>query len=386
MTLKNIAWQSLMRRRAKVVFVLLGLTIGVAAVVAVLTLGESLTTAVNHHLEKYGANMVITPKSDHLSLAYEGLSLGGFSFQTTELYEQDLTAIRGIKNAANVAAVGPMLLGAVQVNDRNVLLAGIDFRAARMLKPWWQVQGREAKTGEMVLGARAAAVLDLNTGQKVAIKNRELTISGVLTATGSQDDNLLFVPLAEAQTILEQPGRISMAEVAALCIGCPIEEMVRQISAAMPRASVMAIMSVVKGRMETLDMFQKTATGASVLMALVGGLVVLVTMMGTVRDRTVEIGILRAIGYRRRHVMGIILLETAIVSAVAGLLGWVIGLGVAGVSLPMLAETQGHVTITILPWVAGLAMSLALSLGLLAGYYPAAMAARLDPATALRAL
>ncbi|MBF0528510.1 MAG: ABC transporter permease [Deltaproteobacteria bacterium] len=386
MNLRNIAWQSLRRRQAKAGFVLLGLTIGVAAVVAVLTLSDSLTRAVNHHLEKYGANMIITPKSEHLSLAYEGLSLGGFSFETNQLFERDLAAVRSIKNAANVAAVGPVLLGAVQISSKPVLLAGIDFKAARMLKPWWQIEGKEPQAGQVLIGAKAAEVLGLKIGGKAILKNRELTVSGVLASTGSQDDDLLFVRLSEAQDILEQPGRISMAEVAALCIGCPIEEMVRQISEAMPQASVMAIMSVVKGRLETLDMFRKTSTGASVLMALVGGLVVLVTMMGTVRDRTVEIGILRAIGYRRRHVMTIILLETAIVSATAGLLGWLIGLGVAGISLPILAETQGHVTLNIQPWVAGMAMALSMCLGLLAGYYPASMAARMDPAVALRSL
>jgi ferredoxin-fold anticodon binding domain-containing protein len=87
------------------------------------------------------------------------------------------------------------------------------------------------------------------------------------------------------------------------------KEMVKQISEILPGANVMAIKQVVKGRMETLDHFRKGSYLLSAVVALVGGLVVLVTMMGSVRERTPEIGIFRAIGYRKGHIMRIILLE-----------------------------------------------------------------------------
>jgi putative ABC transport system permease protein len=105
MKLRDIAIRNLMRRKGKAAFVLAGLVIGVATVVALLSFADGMTRDINHKLEKYGANILIVPKTENLSLAYGGLSLGGFSFEMQEIHENDLEKIRGIKNAANVAAV-----------------------------------------------------------------------------------------------------------------------------------------------------------------------------------------------------------------------------------------------------------------------------------------
>lgn len=176
-----------------------------------------------------------------------------------------------------------------------------------------------------------------------------------------------------------------MAEVAALCSDCPVEEMVRQISQVLPGANVMGIKQVVKGRMETLGYFRKFAYGLSVVVILVGGLVVLVTMVGSVRERTEEIGIFRAIGFRRSHVIRIVLLEAGIVSALAGILGYFVGIGTTKIVLPLFTESQG-VVVPFDPMLAGGAVCLAVLLGLVSSIYPALLAARLDPNEALRAL
>ncbi|MEW5912794.1 MAG: FtsX-like permease family protein [Thermodesulfobacteriota bacterium] len=385
MTLKDIALLNLRRRKAKAAFVLAGLMVGVATMVALMSLTQTLTEEINHKLEKYGANILITPRSDQLQLNYGGLSLGGFSFETTEIKEADLGAIKHIKNAANVAAVGPMVLGKVTVNQRAVLLAGVDWDAAQILKPWWKIVGQRPGPQEMVPGAEAARLLGLKTGDRVSLAGRELTVSGVLAPTGSQDDQLLFTPLAAAQGMLNKPGLVSMVEVAALCKDCPIEEMVAQIGRALPGAKVMAIQSVVKGRMQTLAHFRSFSLGVSLLVALLGGLVVLVTMMGSVKERTGEIGIFRAIGFRQGQVMRVILTESMMLSLAAGLLGYLLGLLAGELALPLFSEGHGgHIVWD--PGLAGAAVMLAVAAGVVASLYPAWLASRLDPHEALRAL
>jgi putative ABC transport system permease protein len=385
MKLRTIAFRNLLRRKAKALFILVGLLIGIASVVAFISLVEALTQEINHKMEKYGANILIVPKTESLSLTYGGISLGGLSFDMQEIKQAELEKIKTIKNRQNVAAIGPMVLGAVQVNKKQLLLGGLDFQVRRFLRPWWKTEGRFPNKEEILAGSEAARILGLKEGQQLTLNGQTLRVSGVLEPTGSQDDQMFFGHLTTAQAILGKEGRLSMAEVAALCSGCPVEEMVAQISAVLPGAKVMAIKQVVQSRMEALGHFQNLAFLLSGLVILVGALVVLVTMMGSVRERTSEIGIFRSIGFRRSHVMRIILLEAGVVSFLAGVVGYLVGLGVTQAALPFFSDGHG-LAVAFNPLVAAGAVGLALVLGLLAGIYPALMAARLDPNEALRSL
>jgi len=385
MTLKLISLRNLMRRKTKAAFILAGLVMAVATVVGIITYVQATRHDIAHKLEQYGANILIVPKTENLTLSYGGLSMGGVSFDLEEIKESELTRLAAIPNHKNIAAVGPMVLGVASVEGRRMLLAGVDFKAAAILKPWWHVAGRLPQDDEVLLGAEAARVLNLDTGQRLSVNGRSLVVSGRLALTGSQDDQLAFLTLAAAQQLFAKAGRISMVEVAALCKDCPIEDMVRQISAALPGAKVMAIQQVVKSRMEALAQFQRFSYGISGVILFIGGLVVLVTMMGSVRERTQEIGIFRAVGFRRTHILQIVFLEAGIISALAGILGYGVGWASAAAALAFLGDAHsGHVPFA--PGLAAGAVALAMALGLIASVYPAQMGARMDPNEALRSL
>jgi putative ABC transport system permease protein len=384
-TLKTIALLNLRRRKAKAAFVLAGLMIGVVCMVGMVSLTQTLSHEIAHKLEKYGANILITPHSDQLSLTYEGMSLGGFSFETREIAQADLAKINTIKNSANVAAVGPVVLGAVDLAGGKALLAGVDFEAARFLKPWWKLSGTQPKEGQVILGSEAARILKSGADRELFVNGRKFPVTGVLAPTGSQDDNLIFTTLPTAQELLGKQGLVSMVEVAALCKDCPVDDMVLQIGRVLPGAKVMAIQSVVKGRMETLGHFKSFALGVSGLVALVGSLVVLVTMMGSVKERTSEIGIFRAIGFRRSHIMRVVLWEAMLISLAAGLLGWLLGMAAGELALPWFI--QGSTSHLIWDPTIGLAgLGLAMIVGMGASFYPAMAAARMDPHDALRTI
>jgi len=385
MNLGTIAFNNLRRRKGRLVFLVAGLLVGVATVVTILSLTSSLTMDARHKLENFGANILIAPKTEELSLSYGGINLGGVTIDRQEIRQADLALIGTIPNRRNIAAIAPKVLGAVEVAGERVLLMGVDPEKEFSLKRWWSVQGRSiAAPDEMVVGSAAAARLNLHAGQEMVILGETFSIVGIIEETGSQDDQLLIASLPVAQKLLGKVGLVSLVEVAALCADCPVEDMVSQIAAVLPGTRVSALQQVVKTRLHALEQFRGFSLGIAGVVILIGALVVFVTMMGSVNERTREIGIFRALGFRRGHVVGLILMEAVAVSLVAGLLGFFSGMGATRLVLPLLSD--GHPHLNWDPILAGGSLMLAVGVGAVASFYPALHASRMDPTEAFRAL
>lgn len=386
MRLHNIAINNLRRRKAKMAFLTIGLMVGIATIVTLVTLTNSMSGDIERKMDEFGANILITPRSNDLSMTYGGISLGGVSFDQREIREDDLARIHTIENHRNISAVSPKVLGGIKAGERDILLVGVDFDSELRMKQWWQIFGEAPKNdGEILLGSDAANALDVMAGDDVELNGDKFRVAGILGQTGSQDDTLVFAPLKRAQQLLGKEGKITLVEVAALCAGCPIGDMVVQIAEKLPEARVSAIQQVVESRLHALDQFRRFAYGVAAVVVFIGALIVFVTMMGSVNERTTEIGVFRAIGFRRSHIMRVILLEAALVSLLAGLLGYASGMGAAKLVLPIMAESKN----APLVWdavVAGGSVALALLVGLAASLYPALYASKLDPTEALRAL
>lgn len=386
MKLHTISLNNLKRRKARMAFLTIGLMVGIATVVTLITLTRSMSGDIERKMDEFGANILITPRSNGLSMTYGGISLGGVTFDQSEIHEEQLAAIRTIKNKANLSSVAPKVLGGVTVGSRTVLLVGVDFENELKMKQWWQIFGEAPHDPqELLLGSDAARELHLGPGDSLTLKGETFTISGVLDQTGSQDDALIFASLSKAQKLLGKEGKITLVEVSALCHGCPIGDMVLQIAEKLPDAKVTAIQQVVESRLKALDQFKRFSYAMATVVLFIGSLIVFVTMMGSVNERTVEIGVFRAIGFRKSHIMRIILVEAALVSLLAGLLGYGLGLGSAGLALPYMAESANAVLVKDW-WIGAGAITLAVVTGLLASLYPALHASRMDPTEALRAL
>ena len=386
MQLHTISINNLKRRKAKMAFLTIGLSVGIATIVTLVTLTRSLSGDIERKMDEFGANILITPQSNSLSMNYGGITLGGVTFDQREIRESDLAQITAIRNGKNVSTVSPKVLGGVKVGNRDLLLVGVNFASELKMKQWWQIFGDTPKGDhELLLGSDAAKALSLENGDAVVIRGESFKVAGILAQTGSQDDSLLFAPLKTVQTLLGKVGKISLVEVAALCSGCPIGDMVTQIAEKLPETKVSAIQQVVEGRLKALDQFKRFSYAMGSVVIFIGSLIVFVTMMGSVNERTTEIGVFRAIGFRRSHIMRIILFEAFLVSTLAGFLGYAAGMGGAKLALPFMAEGKN----AVLLWDSTVALGsigLAILLGLLASIYPALHAAKMDPTEALRAL
>ena len=385
MRLEHIVLHNLRRRKGRAIFLVIGLLIGVATVVTLLSLTDALGQRAQHELENFGANIIITPRSDALALNYGGIQLADVTLVAKELEQSSLANIDDIPNRRNVATIAPKVLGAVEVEGQRIMMMGVDPAAEFKLKRWWSIAGRPVEKGhELLVGDAVVKRFNLNMGDTLKVSGQDFTVVGLLAKTGSQDDQLLIAPLDVAQATLGKQGQVSMVEIAALCHDCPVDYMVNQLQTVLPGTDVQAVQQVVKTRMHALGQFRLFAWGVAVTVVIIGALLVFVTMMGAISERTREIGIFRAIGYRRRHVLHLVLMEATIVSALAGVLGYLTGVAATLVALPLL--DGGKASWQWNPTLAVAAVFAAIFVGLLASLQPAFRASRLEPSEALRAL
>jgi putative ABC transport system permease protein len=384
MRLSSISLNNLRRRRGKALLLIAGLAVGVATVVSMLAITTALKADTEKKIDQYGANILVQPRSDDLSLSYGGVAVG-VSTAVQELTSADVASIRTIKNKENISTVAPKLLSPVEVGGTRALLVGVDFQQELKLKKWWSWEGeRPEGTDQIIVGQEAAGRLKAMPGSTLEILGKQFTVAAVLNATGGQDDSLLYADLGTVQTLLNKPGKVSLVEVSALCSTCPIEQIVEQIGEQIPGAKVTALAQVMKSREQTVDQLANFSLAVSVVVLLVGGLVVLTTMMSSVNERTREIGIFRAVGFRKSHIVRIILMEALLLSLASGLVGWVIGTLGSSVIAEQVAKLD--VGVSWDPVLAGEALGLALLVGIAGSLYPAIRASALDPAEALRSI
>ena len=386
MRLKDISINNLRRRKGKVFFLIVGLTLGITTVVTLISITRMMTEDISKKLDEFGANIVIVPRSDDLAFSYGGISIGEVAVDRQVLKDSDVPKIRQIEVRDNINIVSPKLIGLVEIEGKKVPLMGVHFEDELKLKKWWKIHGTRPKAREEVLiGNEVAVRLFKSAGDTLPLSGRSIKIAGVLDETGSQDDFLIFSDLSLVQEVLKKPEAISLIEVSAFCLTCPIDDIVGQISKVLPHAKVTAIKQTIQTRVEALEHFKKFSVGISSIVLLIGGLIVFTNMMASVNERKREIGIFRAIGFRKSHVIRIIFLEALIIGVIAGMVGYLLGLVATQVIGPLITGVPSARWV-IDPWLILGVLFLSTALGILSSIYPAIQASKMDPTAALRAL
>ncbi len=386
MKLHDISFQSLRRRKAKTFFLIIGLVVAVASVVTLITVSRSINQNIEKNLDEFGANILIVPKSDELSLNYGGMNISAVSIGATELKNEDAALIKTIKNKDNISIVSPELINVVNVNGKNLLVVGINFNEEYRLKKWWKVDGsKPVKRNEILIGSEMKKQLNTELQKKIKIMDKSFIVSAVLEPTGSEDDNVIFMDLSEAQILFGKKNSLSLIEVAALCYDCPIEEIVKQTSSKLPNAKVTAIRQTIESKMDAMHRFKHFSIGISLIILIISGLIVFANVSASVNDRTREIGIFRAVGFKQTHIIKIILLEVFVASVSAGLVGYAVGLLSSQIIVPILSMNK-EATVMYDINLFLVSMALSITVGFISSIYPAYRASRLDPTIALRSL
>jgi putative ABC transport system permease protein len=401
----KIALRALKVNRTRSALTMLGIIIGVAAVIAMVGVGAGATARIQDQIQSIGSNLIIVLPG---SISSNGVRLGSGAVVT--LTEDDAKAIAA--ECPSVSAVAPTVRGGVQVVYGNSNWAtsaqGVtpDYMTIRdssmMSGQFFTAQDVDAAAKAAVLGETVARNLfgDSDpTGQVVIIKNVPFTVVGVLTPkgqspTGQDQDDVILLPISTAKQKVLGANKANAKAVGSLmvqAIGPQAMDQALQEMTALLRERHRILPGLeddftVRNLTEVFAAQETSAQVMSILLGaiasvslIVGGIGIMNIMLVSVTERTREIGLRQAVGAKTRDILTQFLVEAVTLSLLGGIMGIVVGLA-ASLLIAHFAQWSTQVS----PLSVLMAFVFSALVGVFFGYYPARKAAYLDPIEALR--
>ena len=401
----RIALRSLRVNKLRSALTMLGIIIGVGAVITMVAVGAGASARVAEQIQSLGSNLIIMLSG---SVTSSGIRLGVGSQQ--RITEDDATAIAREVPAVQVAA--PSVRGTAQIVFGNLnwatVIQGVtaDYFEAR---DWPVVSGRPLGP-EDVEGATKVALMGQTTalnlfgdadplGQIIRIKHVPFTVIGTLdrkgqSSWGQDQDDIILIPLSTAKNKVLGKSNTNPRAVGAISIKIRADEDMgeaeQQIRAVMRQRHRLQpeqdddfwlrnLSEVLQKQEESSKVMTYLLAAIASVSLLVGGIGIMNIMLVSVTERTREIGLRMAVGARGRDILGQFLIEAVTLSLIGGMIGIAVGLGGAE-ALSYFAEWHTLVA----PQAIMLAFGFAAAVGVFFGFYPARKAARLNPVEALR--
>ncbi len=397
------AWHAMSANRLRTFLTMLGMVIGVGAVVLMMAIGEGAQQSIKRSIDSMGSNLFVI-----LSGSSSSSGSRSASGSSSTLNMNDATAIGDLDD---ISAFAPISVGNAQIiyagNNSNSAIVGTT-------PSYFSIRGWDVESGELfsdsdIRSANRVALVGKTVvenlfgdeidpiGKTIRIKKSPFLVVGVLEGKGQSfdgrdQDDTIIVPITTAQRKLfgnQIPGSVRMIMAQAKSekyMGVAeeaINDLVRQRHNIRENAesdfSIRNLTAMAKTASETAKTMSMLLGAIASISLLVGGIGIMNIMLVSVTERTREIGIRMAIGAREKDILLQFLLEACVISIVGCVIG--VGLGLGGA---MLVKKMVGAEILISMQSIVVAFSVAASVGVFFGYYPASKAAKLHPIEALR--
>jgi putative ABC transport system permease protein len=390
----RMAFDSIRQRKLRSALTVLGIVIGIAAIIALVSIGEGTNAAVSSALGSLGANTIFVAS---------GGGGGGFglSSATESLQKKDLTAIQSVRGID--IAVGIFVKSSSATfkdQTKSLSLFGVDTKEAQNFFVDIGVveldQGRFFKSGErhvVVAGSAVAAKAfdtPLKVNDKFTIKDEKIQIVGILKETGqSTYDSIVIAPIEDVQETSAEKDQFTII-FARVNDPSRIDDIASDIQKKMDDLHGKKVFQVFTTKQLTeqigtvTNMLSLVLGGIAGIALVVAGIGIANTMYMSIMERTKEIGIMKAIGASNRNVLEIFLMEAALIGLIGGIAGDILGTVLSEVLGAVLKNYGLSFSTKVTPELLGLGLAFSVIVSVVFGLLPARKAAKLRPIEALR--
>ena len=375
------ALRNLLRQPMRTLLTLVGIGIAIMAMVAMGGLADGLVSAMTDMMIASGF---------HLAAMEANASI--------DLSTIDERTVRRIADVPGVQAAEGFLTGYATLGDAPFFVVFGYHPRGQLIRDFRIVEGEPLTANrQIILGRVAAENLKKRVGQTIRLFDSSFRIVGIYETGVPFEDGGGVISLRDAQKLFGQPHKVSFmgirledplrdkdVQFMGIQMKDPVEaeHVIREIEARFPEVQVSRASEFSEDVVD-LQMMEDSTWAIAFLALLVGGAGMMNTMVMSVFERTREIGVLRALGWRRRRILLMVLRESLALSLLGGVVGLVIGIGMIG-GLNTLPFMKGFVKASFSAGLFGQALVTALVLGAVGGIYPAWRASRLRPVEALR--
>ena len=396
MRLRTLVLREIFERKSQLVTSFLAILLGITVIVAIKTVSHYSEQAVAGEMDSLGANILVLPKSSTLQDYYAADMQG-------ETIPEEYVAKLAASDLAGLDNFSPKLSTPVELRGKTFTLTGILPKSEFSAKAAWSKAGvfsrpigcgpstatpgdEDRKTlirrriietladNEVLVGADVAAKLGLKYADKLDVLGKKFSVTAVLPQTGTVDDSRIFAHLHVVQDLAKKGAVINAIEVIGCCQQIS-KGLVEKINRLLPDAKVVTITQIADAQIKINRMMSNLSLMFLIIIIFVGGASIANYMYANVFERRREIGTLMALGADSGLVLRMFLLKALILGVAGGIGGYVLGTILAVILGPKLAG----VVVLPMPLLALLAVGISVALALVASYFPARRAARLDP-------
>jgi putative ABC transport system permease protein len=378
----TLVLRNITRRRSRFAFTLLGITVGIASLVTLLSLGTGLEKEVRKQADVLGAHLVVTPKG---WCAYEQISVLTGETLPEAIPDADVKKISAIKGIQAL----PYLTQRTAIRNQPVPVVGILSREMKEYKKW-EIGKGEYRLDEkgLVVGHGIAKQFKLSVDDVVSIRRKDFRIRGILAEVGNRDDVAVYLDLPVAQALYGVGDKVSFVSVKVDDIS-QIDKYILEIqeTANVAVVSDNQLLKSVLGIVGAVGNALQLIAAVAILAACFG---IVNTMMTAIYERRRETGILQALGAKRKTIFSLFLAESVFYGLAGGLLGVVVGFLFSYAAAPYISQNEftaflgSEQTIRLFDPVITLeALAFSVAVAVLSGIYPAWKASRLSPVEAI---